>query len=163
MKVEFPTKKKNSSVDASYLSMLIGGISNKTDPLRRRCFGTFLDELKADANQETLLKKHFEAMLLTMLHGWANKKEAEIRTQILRLQNILLGYANEETIGKHSKSVFLRCFLNDSSFAPTSNICLKHNICVLKAENAFEIFQKHFLHPGRNFASGTMFPRLRRP
>ena len=28
-------------------------------------------------------------------------------TQILGLQNMLLGYANEETFGKHSKSVFL--------------------------------------------------------
>ena len=27
-------------------------------------------------------------------------------TQILRLQNMLLRYANEETFGKHSKSVF---------------------------------------------------------
>ena len=76
---------------------------------------------------------------------------------------MLLGYANEEIIGKHSKSVFLRCVPNDSSFAPTSNICLRHNICVLKVENAFEIFQKHFLRPGCNFASATMFPRLRRP
>ena len=44
-------------------------------------------------------------------------------TQILRLQDMLLGYAKEETFGKHSKSVFLQCFPSDSSFAPTRNIC----------------------------------------
>ena len=33
-------------------------------------------------------------------------------TQIQRLQSMLLGYANEEAIGKHSKSVFLQCFRN---------------------------------------------------
>ena len=64
---------------------------------------------------------------------------------------MLVGYANEETIGKHSKSLFLRCFPNDSLFAPTRNICGRHKICVLKAENASEIFQKHF------FASWMQF------
>ena len=33
----------------------------------------------------------------------------------------------------------------------------------MKAKNAFEIFQKHFLRSGRIFASATMFPCLRRP
>ena len=72
-------------------------------------------------------------------------------TQILRLQDMLLGYANEETFGKHCKSVFLQCFPSNSSFAPQCNICWRHKICVLKAKNAFEIFQKHF------FASWTYF------
>ena len=31
-------------------------------------------------------------------------------TQILRLQGMLLGYANEETFGKHSKSCFFSVF-----------------------------------------------------
>ena len=76
---------------------------------------------------------------------------------------MLLGYANEELNRETFEvSVFSVFIPNDYSFAPTSNICLRHNICVLKAENAFEIFQKHFLRPGCNFASATMFPRLRR-
>ena len=62
-------------------------------------------------------------------------------------------------IRKHFKSVFLQCF----SFAPPCNLCWWHKICVLEAKNAFEIFQKHFLRPGRNFASSTMFPHLRWP
>ena len=59
-------------------------------------------------------------------------------TQILRLQGMLLGYANEETLGKHSKSVFLQCFPCDSSF-------------VQDAENIVGKFQKHFLLPRRRF------------
>ena len=85
------------------------------------------------------------------------------KTQILRLQDILLEYANEETFGKHSKSVFLQCFPSDSSFAPKRNICCRHEICVLKAKIASEIFQKHSLRPGHIFASATMFPCLCRP
>ena len=84
-------------------------------------------------------------------------------TQILRLQDVLLEYANKEAFGKHLKSLFLQCFLSDSSFASPRNLCSRHKTCVLKAKNAFEIFQKHFLRPGRIFASLTMFPCLRRP
>ena len=43
-------------------------------------------------------------------------------TQILRLQDMLLGYVNDETFEKHSKSVFPQCFPSDSSFAPQRNI-----------------------------------------
>ena len=46
----------------------------------------------------------FESVLLTMLYGCANGKEAKhfaSETQILRLEDMLLGYANEETFGKH--------------------------------------------------------------
>ena len=119
--------------------------------------------LKAGANQETLLQKHFESMLVTMLHGWANGKEAKIRTQILRLQNMLLGYANKETIGKHQKSVFLQCFPNDSSFALTSSICRKQKNCVLKVENLFEIFQKHFLTSWTQFCFRNNVPSFAPP
>ena len=73
-------------------------------------------------------------------------------TQILRYQDMLLGYANDETFGKHSRSVFLQCFPSDSSFAPHATY-VEDKICVLEAKNAFEIFQKHFLRPGRIFAS----------
>ena len=67
---------------------------------------------------------------------------------------------------KRSGNIRSQCFFgvsNDSSFALTSSICRRHEICVLKVENHFEIFRKHFLCPVRNFASATMFPPLRRP
>ena len=83
--------------------------------------------------------------------------------QILHLQNMLSGYANEETFLKHLKSVFFQCFPSDSSFAPQCNICCRHKICILKANDAFEIVQKHFVHPGLIFASAAMFPCLHRP
>ena len=86
-------------------------------------------------------------------------------TQIPRLQDMLLGYANEETFGKHSKSVFLQCFPSDSSrvCSPTQHMLKTQNLRLESKKNAFQIFQKHFLHPGRIFASATMFPCLRRP
>ena len=34
-------------------------------------------KLKVSANKETLLQKHFESMFLTMLYGWANRKETK--------------------------------------------------------------------------------------
>ena len=59
--------------------------------------------------------------------AWMSKRERSkaffaSEMQILRLQDMLLGYANEETFGKHLKSVFLWCFPSDSSFAPPRNI-----------------------------------------
>ena len=63
--------------------------------------------VKVGANEETLLQKHFDSMLLAMLHGCGNGKEAKqfqaFETKIPRLQDMLFGYANEETLRKHSK------------------------------------------------------------
>ena len=81
--------------------------------------------VKADANEKTLLQKHFESMLLTMLPRRVNWKEAKhpllLKTQFLCLQYMLLGCANEETIVEHSKSMVFLCFSNASSFAEPRN------------------------------------------
>ena len=42
-------------------------------------------------------------------------------TQNLRFQDMLFGYANKETFGKHFESVFLQCFPSDSSFTSSHN------------------------------------------
>ena len=59
---------------------------------------------------------------------------------------MLRGYGIEETFGKPSKSVFLECFSNVSSFVSQAAYAEDTN-----------------LRLGRNFASATMFRRLRRP
>ena len=59
---------------------------------------------------------------------WVSK-EKETKTlfaskaQNLCLQNMLLGYANKETIATNSKSVFLWCFPNVFSYAASHNLC----------------------------------------
>ena len=81
-----------------------------------------ISHIKAGANQETLPQKHFESMLLTVLHGWAYGKEVKhcfaSETQIPRLQDMLLRYSNEKTFRKHLKSVFLQCFFSVSQVIP---------------------------------------------
>ena len=54
--------------------------------------------------------------------------------------------------------MFLQCFPNASSFALPCNVFRSYIICVLKAENVFEI-----LRHGHSSASSTMFPRLPPP
>ena len=70
------------------------------------------------------------------------------KMQILRLQDTLLGYANEETFGKYWKSVFLQCFPSDSSFAPQHNICWGHKSASWKQKMLLKfsknIFGIHF-------------------
>ena len=84
--------------------------------------------VKAGTNEKTLLWKHSESMLLTV--AWVSKRQGgktffASETQILRLQNLLHGYASEETIWKHSKSVFPRCFV---VCAPTQNMLNTQNV-----------------------------------
>ena len=55
-----------------------------------------------------------ETFWVNVAHYVANGKEAKhffaSELQILCLQDMLLGYSNEETCGKHLKSVLLQCF-----------------------------------------------------
>ena len=56
--------------------MLVFCFSEKK--IKGRDFGAFFLFLKVGANEETLLQKHFELMLLTMLYGCANGKQAKM-------------------------------------------------------------------------------------
>ena len=76
---------------------------------------------------------------------------------------MMRGYTNNETLQKHSRSVFPQCFPNGSSWRRHTTCFEDRNPYILKAGNAFEIFQKHFLLPICSFVSRKMFPCLCQP
>ena len=120
-----------------------------------------LKTLKVGVNEETLPQKYFELMLLTMLYGCVNGKEAKhfcFRDTNSASSRYLAWVPKQgsirETFKVRASQVIPRL--------PSQHMLKTQNLC-LGSKNAFEIFQKHFLHPGRIFASTTMFPFLRRP
>ena len=114
--------------------------------------------VKAGENQETFLRKHFDNV------AWVSKREGSRSWEANSASSTYVAWVrkrgnNRETFEVSISSVFPKWFFvcaNKQYMLKTHNLCLESRKC-------FWNFPKHFLRPGRNFASATMFPRLRWP
>ena len=94
-------------------------------------------------NSLTLLQKHFESVLLRMLHGRANWKEAKIERKFCVFKICCLCTQTR----KQPESIQSQCFLSASQMLP----CLLPHMTMLKTQNlrlenknCFEISNKFF-------------------
>ena len=104
---------------------------------------------KAGANEKTLLWKHFEPILLTMLHGWAKgkkQKDANFSSSKYVASGRKRGN-NRETFKVCFTSVFPKCF---PVFTPTQHVLKTQNLR-LESRKCFRNFPKTI------FASWTPF------
>ena len=98
-----------------------------------------------------------------MLYGCANGKEAkhfcfrDTNSASLRYVAWVRKQGNIRETFKVSVSQVIPRLLSHATYVEDTKSAS------WKQKNFFEIFQKHFLYPGRIFASTTMFPFLRWP